>query len=104
MEFILFEGTLVTLTVLEVLSSLAIEHAVMPVTFVLFDSSLPIENTPSTLNSISEVAFIPTAVTPPKGSFTVPLACFELALINVALFSCPSIDTPSFLFIEPKLA
>jgi hypothetical protein len=101
-EFVLFEGAFVALAVLEVLGSFAVEHSVVPVSFVLLYSSFSVEDSPSTLHTISEVTFVPAAITPPKSSFSVSLSRFEFSLINIALFPSPSINTSSFFLIESE--
>lgn len=104
MELILLEGALVSLAILEVLRAFSIEHAVMPITFVFAISSLPVKNSPPTLNSVSKLALVPTSITPPESTTAVPLSSFELSLVDVALLPRPAVNSPSFFFIEPKLS
>lgn len=104
MELVLLEGAFVPFSVLEVLCSLAVEHAVVPVSLVLLIPALTVENSPATLNTVSELAFIPTSIAPPESTTAITLACLELALVNVAFLASPVVNAPSFLLIEAELA
>lgn len=104
MKLVFLESALISLPILKVLCALAIEHAVVPVTFVLPVATLPIENAPAALNSVSKLSLVPTAVAPPESAPAVALACLELALINITFLSSPVVDTSSFLFVKSKLA
>ena len=104
MELVLLEGTLVPLAVLEVLRTLPVEHAVMPVAFVLPVPAFPIQHSPARLHSVSEVALVPAPIRPPERSSSVTLASLELPLVNVAFLSGPSVYAPSFLFVESELS
>lgn len=104
MKFILFESALVALAVLEELDTFAIEHTVVPIPLVLFMTALSIENSPSTLHSIPKLPFIPAAITPPKGAFSITLSCLKLSFINITFLSSPVIDASAFLLIKLKFA
>ncbi len=104
MKFVLFKCSFISLTVLEILCPFAIKHAVMPVTFIFAMSSLSVKYSPSTLHSVSKISFIPTTIRPPESTFAVSFSCFELSLINITLFTSPSINSSSLLFIKSKLA
>ena len=104
MELVLLESTLVPLAVLEVLRTLPVEHAVMPVAFVLPVPAFPIQHSPARLHSVSEVALVPAPIRPPERSSSVTLASLELPLVNVAFLSGPSVYAPSFLFVESELS
>lgn len=103
MEFILFESALISLAILKVLRSSAIEHTVMPVSLILFVAAFSVQDTPSGLYTVSKISLIPAAIGPPKSASAVPLSSFELAFINIAFFSCPGVDSSTFLLIESKL-
>lgn len=104
MEFIFFEGTLVSLSILKILSSSSVEHPIMPVSFVLFMSTFSEKDTPSRLHTVSEITLVPTAIGPPKSTPAVSLSCFKLTLINIAFLSSPSVDSSTLFLIKPKLA
>lgn len=103
MELVLLEGAFVPLSVLEVLGAFAVEHAVVPVAFVFPVSALAVQDAPATLDAVSELPFVPAAITPPESSAAIAFACLELALINVALLASPTVDSPPFFLIEPEL-
>jgi hypothetical protein len=103
-ELILLESPLVSLTVLEVLSALAVEHSIVPVSLVLAISTFSVQNTPSALHSISEITFIPATIAPPKSPPPITLSRFELSFVNVTLFSRPVINSSSFFLVEPELS
>lgn len=104
MEFVFLEGALVALSVFEVLGALSVEHAVVPISLVLLVPALSVEHAPTTLDSVSELSLIPTAIAPPESSPAVAFPRFELALINVALLSRPIVDSPSLLLVKPELS
>ena len=104
MELVLLEGTLVPLPILEVLRPLAVEHPVVPVALELPMAALTIEHSPTALHSVSELPFIPAAIRPPEGTFSVPFASLELPLVNIAFLARPGIDASSFLLVEPELS
>ena len=104
MELVILEGAFVPLSVLEVLRALAVEHAVVPVAFVFAVSALSVQDSPSALNAVSELAFVPAAIAPPESAAAVSLACLELSLVDVALLASPTVNAPSFLLIEPELS
>ena len=104
MELVLLEGALVALSVLEVLRALAVEHAVVPVPFVLFVPALAVENAPPALHAVPELALVPTAVAPPESAPPVALASLELALVDVALLAGPVVDASALFLVEPELA
>ena len=104
MEFVLLEGALVALSVLEVLRALAVEHAVVPVSLILPVSAFSVKHAPAALDPVPELSLIPTAIAPPEGAPTVAFSRFELALIDVAFLSRPVIDSPSLLLVEPEFS
>lgn len=104
MEFVLLEGAFVALAVLEVLGAFTVEHAVVPVTFVLSVTSFSVEDSPSALHSISKISLIPAAIRPPEGSSTISFSRLKLPFIDIIFFASPSIHPSSFLLIKPKLA
>lgn len=104
MKLILLEGALVSLAILEVLRAFAVKHAIMPIALVFAISSFPVQDSPSALNSVSELALVPTAIAPPESTTAVSLASFELSLVDVALLPSPTVNASSFLLIEPKLS
>ena len=104
MEFVLFERTIILLSIFEKLDSFPIEHSIVPWSFILFVSSFSEKCPISTLHSISELAFIPTSISPPKCSSSISLSFHELTFIKIWLFARPLIQTPSILFIEFKFS
>lgn len=103
MEFVFLERTLVAFTVLEVLSALAIELSVMPVALILLMTAFPVQDPCSSLHSIPKLPLIPTSITPPESTSTIPLAGLELSFIDITFLASPVIDPPTLLLIKPKL-
>lgn len=104
MELVLLKGAFVPFAVLEVLCSLAVEHAVVPVPLVLSVPALTVKNAPTALNAVSELAFVPTSIAPPESTTTVTFASLELALVNVAFLASPVVNASALLLIEAELA
>lgn len=104
MEFVLLERPVILLSIFEKLDPLSIEHSIMPWSFILFVPSFSEQGPISTLHSISELAFIPTSVSPPECSSSVSLSFHKLTFIEIRLFARPLIQTPSIFFIKFKLS
>jgi hypothetical protein len=104
MEFVLLEGALVALTVLEVLGALAVEHAVVPVALVLPVPAFPVQHSPTCLHAVPEISLIPAAVRPPEGPASISLAAFELSLVDVALLAGPGVYTSALFLVEAELS
>lgn len=104
MEFVLFEGALIAFAVFEILGAFAVEHAVVPIAFILAMPSFSVENTPSALHSVSKFSLVPAAIRPPERSPTVSFASLELSLINIAFFTSPSVNSSPLLFVKSELS
>lgn len=102
-ELVLLESSLVALSVLEVLGAFAIEHAVVPVAFVFTVSAFSVEHPPSTLNSVSEVSFIPAAIWPPESTPPVSFSRLKLPFIDITFFASPSVHSSTLLFVKSEL-
>lgn len=103
MELILFEVSFVSLPVVKVLDSLAIEHAVLPDTLILFLAAFPEQGPKPALNAILKLALIPAAIGPPEGAPAISFARPELALIDIGLLARPPVQPPAFFLIKPKI-
>lgn len=87
MELVLTECAFKSLTIFEVLGTLAVEHAVGPVALVLLLVILAIQDSEARLDSILEVTLISAAIAPPEDASAVSLASFELSLVCVGILS-----------------
>ena len=103
MELVLLEHSFISLSILEILSTLAIKHPIMPITLVLLMPTLSEQHSPTTLHTVSELSLVPTSIAPPKSTLTVTLTRLELTLVHVALLTSPVVYTPTFFFVESEL-
>jgi hypothetical protein len=87
MELVLLKCTLESLTILEVLYALSIEHSIHPAALVLFLIGLPVKDAITRLNTIFEVAFVAATIAPPKHSSAISLTSFELTFVHVGIFA-----------------
>ena len=104
MELVLLEMAFVSLPVVKELGALAVEHAVLPASFILFVATFPEQYPLSALHPVLKLALIPTAISPPEGSPAIPFPSLELPLIHIRLLSSPPVHTPALFFVKPKLA
>lgn len=102
-ELILFEVSFVPLAVVKVLNSLAVEHAVLPDTLILFLAALPEQGAKPALHAILKLALIPAAICPPEGAPAIPFAGPELALIDIGLLARPPVQPSAFLLVKPEI-
>lgn len=102
-EFVLLEVALVSLTVVKILYSLAIEHSVLPYPFVLLLTAFSEQSAEAALHTILKLALVPASIGPPEGASSVSFARLKLTLIHVRLLTSPPVQAPAVLLIKPEI-
>lgn len=104
MEFVLFERSFILLPILEILSSFSIKHSIMPRPLIFNMPSISMQNSKSTLHSITKLSFVPTSICPPEGAPTISFSFHKLPFVQIRLFPCPLVKSSPVLFIEFELS